>query len=99
MLLLDEPLAGLNHAEASQQADTVAAVNAEGTTVVLVEHNMKAVMNTCDRISVLQFGRKIADAAPDQVINDEQVISAYLGHRFAQRHRGAGETAGASAPP
>ena len=64
MLLLDEPLAGLNHTEALQQADTIAAVNAEGTTVILVEHNLEQVMRVCRRIAVLNAGAIVSDGAP-----------------------------------
>jgi branched-chain amino acid transport system ATP-binding protein len=79
VLLLDEPLAGLNHAEASQQADTIAAVNAEGTTVVLVEHNLEQVVRVCRRIAVLNAGKVVADGGPEQVMADPIVREAYVG--------------------
>ena len=62
VLLLDEPLAGLNHTEALQQADTIAAVNAEGTTVILVEHNLEQVIRVCRRIAVSMPARSSATA-------------------------------------
>jgi branched-chain amino acid transport system ATP-binding protein len=61
-------------------------------TIIVVEHVMKAIMAVCHRIVVLQFGRKIADEAPSRVVDDPQVISAYLGHRFAERHRRPADT-------
>jgi branched-chain amino acid transport system ATP-binding protein len=79
VLLLDEPLAGLNHAEASQQADTIAGVNAEGTTVVLVEHNLEQVVRVCRRIAVLNAGRVVSDGSPSQVMADPIVREAYVG--------------------
>ena len=79
VLLLDEPLAGLNHTEASQQADTIAAVNAEGTTVVLVEHNLEQVVRVCRRIAVLNAGEVVSDGKPSQVMADPIVREAYVG--------------------
>jgi branched-chain amino acid transport system ATP-binding protein len=80
LLLMDEPVAGMNHADVDRMMQLVRTLpTARGTTVVLVEHNMKAVMNTCDRISVLQFGRKIAAGLPGEVAADQAVIDAYLG--------------------
>jgi branched-chain amino acid transport system ATP-binding protein len=79
VLLLDEPLAGLNHTEALQQADTIAAINAEGTTVILVEHNLEQVMRVCRRIAVLNAGAIVSDGAPAQVMADPIVREAYVG--------------------
>jgi branched-chain amino acid transport system ATP-binding protein len=87
LLLLDEVMAGLNHTEIDGIIALIHEINAAGMTIIVVEHVMKAIMAVCHRIVVLQFGRKIADAAPDRVVDDPQVISAYLGHRFAERHR------------
>ena len=79
VILLDEPLAGLNHTEAMQQAETIAAVNAEGVTVVLVEHNLEQVIRVCRRLIVLNGGRVIADGEPQSVMADAQVREAYIG--------------------
>jgi branched-chain amino acid transport system ATP-binding protein len=83
VLLLDEPLAGLNQTEASQQADTIAAVNAEGTTVVLVEHNLEQVVRVCRRIAVLNAGEVVSDGSPAQVMADPVVREAYVGDEVA----------------
>ncbi len=79
LLLLDEPLAGLNHVEAGRLADTVTAINGQGTTVLLIEHNLSEVMRICRRLLVLDQGRLIADGAPQTVMSDARVRAAYLG--------------------
>lgn len=79
VILLDEPLAGLNQAEASKQVETIAAVNARGITVVLIEHNLEEVMRSCRRLIVLDNGRVIGDGAPQAVMADPIVHDAYVG--------------------
>jgi branched-chain amino acid transport system ATP-binding protein len=79
LLLLDEPTAGVPHAEQARFMDIIRRVNAEGVTVLLVEHNMRLVMNLCDDILVLHHGRRLAEGAPAEVSRDREVILAYLG--------------------
>jgi len=79
LVLLDEPLAGLNHSEAADQIDVIAGINARGVTTVLVEHNLAEVVRVCRRLIVLDQGKIIADGTPDEVMADPAVREAYLG--------------------
>ena len=80
LLLLDEPMAGMNVEEKQDMCRFVLDVNEQyGTTVVLIEHDMGVVMDISDRVVVLDYGRKIGDGTPDEVRNSKTVIDAYLG--------------------
>jgi branched-chain amino acid transport system ATP-binding protein len=79
IVLFDEPLAGLNQAEAARQIETIASIHAQGITVVLVEHNLEEVLRSCKRLIVLNEGRVIGDGAPQSAIANAVVQEAYVG--------------------
>jgi branched-chain amino acid transport system ATP-binding protein len=79
LLLLDEPVTGMNPTETQNMIDLIRQIREKGITIVLVEHDMKAVMNLCDRIVVLNYGQKIAEGLPGEIRENKQVIEAYLG--------------------
>ncbi len=85
VLLLDEVMAALNPIEMQEIMDLIRSLRDDGITLLVVEHHMRAIMTVCDRILVLNFGRLLADGAPEQVANDPQVVEAYLGRSMEKR--------------
>ena len=83
ILLLDEPAAGMNPSETQELLEFVKELNSDGYTIVVIEHDMKFIMNVCDRILVLNYGKKICEGTPDVVKNNADVAEAYFGKGLA----------------
>jgi len=80
ILMLDEPVAGMNNTETAHMTNVIGKLHDDwGTTIMLVEHDMKTVMGLCKKITVVDFGEKLAEGVPDDIVDDERVIEAYLG--------------------
>lgn len=79
LLMLDEPLAGLNATEKALVTEKIKVLRERGITIFIVEHDMKTIMNTCDKVTVINFGKKIAEGSPEEVSHDRRTIEAYLG--------------------
>ena len=79
LLALDEPAAGMNATETENLKTLLKTIRSSGITVLLIEHDVKLIMGLCDRVAVLDYGKKIAEGVPDAVRNDAAVIAAYIG--------------------
>jgi len=88
IILLDEPAAGMNPQEKVQLMKMINLIRERGVTVFLVEHDMKVVMGISERVSVLDYGKKIAEGTPSEVKNNKEVIAAYLGAEFLKTQMG-----------
>lgn len=87
LILLDEPAAGLNPSERSELVKVIMKVYEDGTDFFLIEHNMDVIMKISSKITVLNFGSKIAEGTPSEIQNNEEVIKAYLGRKYKAENR------------
>ena len=79
LLLCDEVCSGLTESEMLSVLNLLGKIRALGTAIIFIEHNLKAILSVCDRVMVLNFGRKLAEGPPEQIQNDPSVIEAYIG--------------------
>lgn len=92
LLLLDEPAAGMNSSERSELSELIRRINANGTAVLLIEHNMPLVLGLCERVAVLNFGELLAEGSPEQIRDNPAVVEAYLGAEDATTDNDADDT-------
>ena len=90
LLLLDEVMAGLRGAEVDEAMTLIRAINAQGITILVIEHVMKVIVGICSRVVVLDYGRQIANGTPEEVTRDPAVIQAYLGKKYGERQAAGG---------
>ena len=79
LLLLDEPVAGMNAEETSNIVNLMKNIRRSGITILVIEHDMRMIMGVSDRLIAISLGKIIAEGAPDEIINNEAVVEAYLG--------------------
>jgi branched-chain amino acid transport system ATP-binding protein len=85
LLLLDEAMAGLTTVEVKAAIELIKSLHTRGLTIIVVEHVMEVILSLCHRVVVLNYGRKIAEGTPDQIVNNQEVIRAYLGEHYSAR--------------
>jgi len=86
LLLLDEAMAGLTPVEVKAAVELIQSLHTRGLTIIVVEHVMDVILSLCHRVVVLNYGRKIAEDTPDRIVNNQEVIKAYLGERYSARN-------------
>jgi branched-chain amino acid transport system ATP-binding protein len=91
LLMLDEAMAGLTSTEVKASVAFIKQICKEGVTLLIVEHIMEAIMPIADKVVVLDGGVKIAEGPPERIVNDDTVITAYLGEKYSKRMKGAGK--------
>jgi len=85
LLLLDEVMSGLTPVEVKSSINLIKQLRRKGLTIIIVEHVMDVILSLCDRVAVLDYGRKIAEDTPQNIVNHPEVIRAYLGERYRAR--------------
>jgi ABC-type branched-subunit amino acid transport system ATPase component len=88
ILILDEPTAGMNHSERDEVSRLLMALREAGMTQILVEHDVQMMVNTCDHVVAMNFGKCIAEGSPGEVVRTEAVLEAYLGRKWRKKYAG-----------